>query len=77
MSVQMWEMFRDEDKVGELFLKGFFTQGYHILRRTIQLMMIENEKRSYNSNPESLLLSLARDDIEYYDFQKIDELIKE
>lgn len=77
MSVQMWEMFRDEDRAGELFLKGFFTQGYHILRRTIQLMMIENEKRSYLSHPEVLLLSLARDDIEYYDFQKVDELVDE
>ena len=73
----MWEMFRDEEQISEFFMKGFFTSGYHILRKTIQLMMIKNEEQSYKTNPKTLLLSLTRDDIEYYDFQKVVELIEE
>jgi hypothetical protein len=67
----MWEMFRDDDRISEFFGKGFFTYGYHILRKTIQLMMIKNEEQSHTTHPDALLLSLMRDDIEYYDFQRI------
>ena len=40
MSVQKWEMFRDNDTMSDLFCKWFVTYGYHILRKTIQLMLI-------------------------------------
>jgi hypothetical protein len=73
----MLEMFRDEGAISEFLGKGFFTSGYHILRKSIQLMMIKNEEYSYTKNPHSLFLSLGRDDIEYYNFQKVTELIQE
>jgi NTE family protein len=74
-SVQMKNMFSQENQISELFWKNFFTYSYHILSRTIQLMMIENEKHSHITRPDSLLLSLGRDDIEYYDFHRVDELV--
>lgn len=77
MSVQKWEMFRDNDKISDLFGKWFFTYGYHILLKAIQLMMIKNEEFSHKTHPDALFLSLMCDDIEYYDFHRMSDLIDE
>lgn len=51
--------------------------SYTILRRTMSIMMTQNEIHSLASKPNIILLKPEKSEIDYYDFTKVDELITE
>jgi NTE family protein len=78
VSVQM-----DPKKYTKKSRKYFFSKGtiisntYSILRKTINIMMTQNEKNSLNSHADVVIISPERYDIDYYNFLKIQPMIQE
>jgi NTE family protein len=54
-----------------------FIHTYTLLRKAVGIMIAQNERTSIASRKDILVLRPGRDDIEYYDFQKVDELVDE
>jgi predicted acylesterase/phospholipase RssA len=47
-----------------------------MIRKTLAIMMAQNEKNSLASRDDVLLIRPGREDIEYYDFRRVDEMIE-
>ena len=77
VSVQIQEFLDSTGGMSSLFTEGFFSTTYQVLRKTIQLMMLQNEEQSRACNTQALVIQVGRDDIEYYNFNRVDELIDE
>lgn len=77
VSVQVPEIIQKKHFLSPLFENGFFSNTYINLRKTIQIMMINNERNSVAKNPNILFLKIDKSDIDYYNFNKITELIEE
>ena len=50
--------------------KTIFSNGYTILRKTIDIVIIQNEKRSIMSRPDILYIRPDFADMDYYEFHK-------
>lgn len=53
-----------------------FFHTYILLRKAVGIIIAQNELASIASRKDVLVLKPGRDDIEYYDFKKADELIE-
>lgn len=53
-----------------------FVRTYIVLRKAVGIMITQNELASIASRKDVLVLKPGRDDVEYYDFKKADELIE-
>lgn len=77
VSVQM-----DVTKVKRLSKRLIFPGGtpvshaYGMIRKTLAIMMAQNEKSSLATRSDALLIRPEREDIEYYDFKKVDLMIQ-
>ena len=61
-----------------LFPNGtILSNSYGIIRKMVGIMMTQNELRSIQSRGDVLLIRPGRDDIDYYDFKKMDIMINE
>lgn len=58
------------------FKKWFFDLNYQILHRTILIMMKQNEDKSIEKKENLVLISPDFWDLDYYSFNKIDEIIE-
>lgn len=52
-----------------------FSNSYAILRKTIAIMIAQNENRSVASRPNVLCLRIGKNEIGYYAFNRFKELI--
>lgn len=52
------------------------SHAYGTIRKTLAIMMAQNEKASLTSRPDTLLIRPGREDIEYYEFKKVDPMIE-
>ncbi len=78
ISVQMTISKKINKKKSLLFPNGtMFENSYNILRKTIWIMMYQNEIQSINSKKNIYLIRIWREDIDYYEFNKIESLIQE
>ena len=53
------------------------SNGYGMIRKTINIMMAQNELGSIRSRESILVISPERDDIDYYNFNKMNLMIDE
>jgi NTE family protein len=78
VSVQIDISKRVKVKKSFLFPNGtMLSNSYGIIRKMIGIMMIQNELRSIQSREDILLIKPGRDDIDYYDFKKMNIMINE
>lgn len=78
ISVQMNIAKKITKKKSLLFPNGtMFTNSYNILRKTIGIMMYQNELQSIRTSRDVILIRIGREDIDYYQFNKIKPLITE
>ena len=57
--------------------KTFFWKNYQIIQKSLDIMINENEKKSLESKDNIVLIKPDLEDIEYYNFNKYETIIKE
>lgn len=78
VSVQMDIQKRVKSKKSFLFPNGtMLTNSYGIIRKMVWIMMMQNELRSLQSREDILLIRPEKEEIDYYDFKKMDLMIEE
>lgn len=78
ISVQMsLDRHRKNEGKRVFFIQKPFVSTYLVLRKAVSIMITQNEKVSVASRPDALFLKLGRNDIDYYDFKKVEELVEE
>lgn len=78
VSVQMDVRKKIKKKKTFLFPNGtIFGNSYEVLRRSINIMITQNERRSIESIQNVHLIRVGREDIDFYDFWKMSPMIEE
>ncbi len=78
VSVQLQMKKNIREKKSFFFPNGtILSNSYNILRKTIQIMMFQNELKSIQSRNNVTIIRLEREDIDYYNFMKMDNMIEE
>ncbi len=78
VSVQMNIAKRIKVKKSFLFPNGtMLSNSYLIIRKMVGIMITQNELRSINSRESILLIRPWREDIDYYDFKKMNIMMNE
>lgn len=77
VSVQIYGNIPKKEPILPFIGNGPFARTYDTLRKTIQIIMQRNEEKSILSRKDVLILRIGRNDIDYYEFKKVWELISE
>jgi NTE family protein len=77
VSVQMELSRIKKVKRSRIFPNGtLFIHVYEAIRKTLAIMMARNEAVSLTSRSHVTLIRPGREDVEYYDFRKVDDMIE-
>ncbi len=77
VSILVDESSRIEKSIQRFFDIWAIKSTYRTLRKSMQIMIRQNEERSLCAYPETLILRIWRDDIDYYAFHRVSELVDE
>lgn len=77
ISVQVYGEVLKKASILPFIGNGPFSNTYNTLRKTIQIIMQRNEQKSILSRDDLHLLKIWRNDIDYYEFNRVSELIEE
>lgn len=78
VSVQLGTKKKIREKTSFFFPDGtMLSNSYNILRKTIGIMMFQNELKSLQSRDNITLIQIERNDIDYYNFKKVYHMIEE
>lgn len=77
VSVQIYGSIPKTESILPFIGKWPFANTYDVLRKTLQIIMSKNEELSLKSRDSILTIRIGRNEIDYYEFTKVEELIQE